>query len=265
MRYPAFPARPKLSFIMMKSLDTTDKELNDQWQGGKRRVWIMAMFVGTMFLYAARSAVPLCMAAMSKDMSWDKEADGAVMSAFFWGYTPAQIIGGWLSDKYGGELVLGYAGIVWSLCTMIVPFLPAGPTLFFPPIAIMVISRVFTGLSQGLHYPSLTNIIVKRIPLKERSLFTSSIFSAGPVGTLLMGSAGSIVLVLFGWHSVFLLQGLVGLTWAWLWRYYATGQYTPTRTELSIGNIKMTEATVSEKAARVSVPYSTFFKHPGVW
>ena len=72
------------------------------------------------------------------------------MSAFFWGYTPAQIIGGWLSDKYGGELVLGYAGIVWSLCTMVVPFLPAGQILFFPPIAVMILLRIFTGLSQGI-------------------------------------------------------------------------------------------------------------------
>lgn len=71
------------------------------------------------------------------------------MSAFFWGYTPAQIAGGYLSDCYGGELVLGYAAIIWSLCTFVVPFLPAGQLLFFPPIAVVMLSRVCTGLSQG--------------------------------------------------------------------------------------------------------------------
>jgi len=71
------------------------------------------------------------------------------MSAFFWGYTPAQIAGGYLSDRYGGELILGYAGILWSICTILVPFLPAGPVLFFPPIVVIVLSRVLTGLSQG--------------------------------------------------------------------------------------------------------------------
>lgn len=79
MRYPAFPVRTKGSYIKMKSLLTAEDDLNNQWQGGKRRVWIMAMFVGTMFLYAARSAVPLCMAAMSKDMAWDKEADVCIL------------------------------------------------------------------------------------------------------------------------------------------------------------------------------------------
>ncbi|KAK3743844.1 hypothetical protein QZH41_011850, partial [Actinostola sp. cb2023] len=204
----------------------------DYWKNGSRRLWIASMFLGTMFLYAARSAVPLCIAAMSKEMSWDKEADGAVMSAFFWGYTPAQIIGGYLSDRYGGELVLG----------------------------------VLTGLSQGLHYPSLTNIIVKRIPLNERSLMTGSVFAAGPVGTLLMGSAGSVILIFFGWQSVFLLQGVVAMFWAWIWRYYATQLYSTTnKTEISIENIKIVQPRQSQKHSPVIVPYGLFIRHTGVW
>lgn len=46
-----------------------------QWPEDQRRCWIVAMFCGTLLLYAARSAVPLCMAAMSSDMNWDKEID----------------------------------------------------------------------------------------------------------------------------------------------------------------------------------------------
>lgn len=46
-----------------------------QWPEDQRKCWIVAMFCGTLLLYAARSAVPLCMAAMSSDMNWDKEID----------------------------------------------------------------------------------------------------------------------------------------------------------------------------------------------
>ena len=46
-----------------------------QWPENQRRYWIVAMFCGTLLLYATRSAVPLCMAAMSTDMNWDKEID----------------------------------------------------------------------------------------------------------------------------------------------------------------------------------------------
>ena len=55
--------------------DFTRNEMGFHWPQSRRRIWILAMFCGTVFLYAARSAVPLCIAAMSRDMNWDKEID----------------------------------------------------------------------------------------------------------------------------------------------------------------------------------------------
>ena len=54
-------------------------DITFQWPEEKRKYWIVAMFCGTLLLYAARSAVPLCMAAMSSDMNWDKEIDVSVV------------------------------------------------------------------------------------------------------------------------------------------------------------------------------------------
>lgn len=61
-----------------------------QWPEESKKHWIVAMFCGTLLLYATRSAVPLCLAAMSSDMNWDKEIDvslyylPAVDSQFVW-------------------------------------------------------------------------------------------------------------------------------------------------------------------------------------
>ena len=71
------------------------------------------------------------------------------MSAFFCGYMPAQIVGGFLSDKYGGEVILGSAAVAWSLLTLAVPFLPVSSVLFLSPTMIMLAARVCTGLFQG--------------------------------------------------------------------------------------------------------------------
>ena len=75
---------------------------------------------------------------------------GAVMSAFFWGYMPAQVVGGYLSDQYGGEVILGYAGVVWSLLTLTVPFLHSFPMFFISPTVVIIVTRMCTGLSQGM-------------------------------------------------------------------------------------------------------------------
>ena len=71
------------------------------------------------------------------------------MSAFFWGYMPAQVIGGFFSDKFGGEFILGYAAILWSFFTLAVPFIPSFPVLFMSPTVLMLAARMCTGLSQG--------------------------------------------------------------------------------------------------------------------
>lgn len=243
-------------------IDMNEKSKGDagfQWPEEQRRYWIVAMFCGTLLLYAARSAVPLCMAAMSSELKWDKEIDGAVMSAFFWGYMPAQVIGGYLSDKYGGEVILGLAAIVWSLLTLAVPFMTVSSILFFSPTMIIFAARMCTGLSQGLHYPSLTNIIAKRVPVKDRTFLTSTIFAGGPVGTLFMGSVGSLFLAHMGWHSVFIVHGLMALLWACLWRFYLV------LPEFELGNIKMVEPSSSERAHLLNVPWGTFTRHPAVW
>lgn len=51
------------------------EDCSQHWKDNSRRLWISSMFLGTMFLYSARSTVPLCMAAISKELSWDKFTD----------------------------------------------------------------------------------------------------------------------------------------------------------------------------------------------
>jgi hypothetical protein len=40
---------------------------------------------------------------------WSKSTQGALLSAFFWGYTSSQIIGGHLATVVGARLVVGVA------------------------------------------------------------------------------------------------------------------------------------------------------------
>lgn len=71
------------------------------------------------------------------------------MSSFFWGYMPAQVVGGFLSDKYGGEVILGFAAVGWAFLTLSVPFIASFPVLFMTPTKMMLVARMCTGLSQG--------------------------------------------------------------------------------------------------------------------
>ena len=84
--------------------------------------------------------------------------------------------------------------------------------------------------------------------------------------TLFMGSVGSIFLSQFGWHSVFIFHGIVALLWAYLWKFHIVlPEQFQKREQFALGNIKMVEASSSERAHMLNVPWGAFSRHPAVW
>lgn len=44
-----------------------------------------------------------------------------MLASFFYGYIVTQIPGGWLADKFGGKRVFGFAMLISSIATIILP------------------------------------------------------------------------------------------------------------------------------------------------
>ena len=75
-----------------------------------------------------------------------------MLSSFFWGYTATQIPGGWLSDKYGGEVMLTLSATGFAISTVAVPvFLTFAPLhTFVKPMLLVIVCRICLGIAQGL-------------------------------------------------------------------------------------------------------------------
>lgn len=67
------------------------------------------------------------------------------MSAFFWGYSFTQIIGGQLADKHGGELVLWVFGMGWSSTILLIALAASVSD------TIVVVANFINGLCQGTY------------------------------------------------------------------------------------------------------------------
>lgn len=81
-----------------------------------------------------------------------------------------------------------------------------------------------------------------------------------------MGSVGSIFLSQLGWHSVFIVHGLMALSWAYIWRFYLLlPEQQQRRQQFALGNIRMVEASGYERASLVNVPWGIFGRHLAVW
>jgi len=58
---------------------------------------------------------------MAKEFGWSPTTQGLVLSSFFVGYLTTQILGGVLSDKFGGKWVLGVGEYLTRInCTRII-------------------------------------------------------------------------------------------------------------------------------------------------
>lgn len=67
-----------------------------------------------------------------------------IQSAFLWGYTGTQILGGSLADQYGGKIVIARGILVFSLASLMFPlaFSPLVQSLGIM-MPLVLLSRIF--------------------------------------------------------------------------------------------------------------------------
>uniref|UniRef100_A0A3B4WHY1 Solute carrier family 17 member 9b n=1 Tax=Seriola lalandi dorsalis TaxID=1841481 RepID=A0A3B4WHY1_SERLL len=197
-------------------------EHNTNWPRPVARVWTVVLLLGTCLLYCARVAMPICAVSMAEQFSWTKRESGMVLGSFFWGYCFTQVFGGYVSDRVGGEKVLLLSAAAWGSMTAFTPILAH---FCSQPILSMTLARFLMGLLQGVHYPSLASLCSQKVVESERGFLMSTVGSGSYLGTLVIGGAGSLMLDLYGWESVFYVSGLLSVMWAYcMWKYLLKGE-----------------------------------------
>lgn len=207
----------KLKYSLLR--DSPDTQ--SIWTRNEKRLWFVTLWLGTCMLYSTRTTMPLLVPAVAAELRWSKTDSGTVLSSFFWGYTLTQVLGGYFSDRIGGQRVIYYAAIVWSLVTLFMPnILLAAPKSWQYSIPFIVSIRILNGASQGVHFPSMISLTSQNLSAAERTSFFSLLMSGSAAGTLLTGIMGSFILDYFGWQFVFRIIGALGVAWALTMRYY---------------------------------------------
>ncbi|XP_026862801.2 solute carrier family 17 member 9b isoform X1 [Electrophorus electricus] len=197
-------------------------ESNQNWSRPVARVWTVVLLLGTCLLYCARVAMPICAVNMAERFGWSKRESGIVLGSFFWGYCFTQVLGGYISDRVGGEKVLLLSAAAWGAMTAFTPILAH---FCSRPIISLTVSRFLMGLMQGMHYPSLASLCSQKVVESERGFLMSTIGSGSYLGTLVIGGVGSVMLDLYGWESVFYVSGLLSMLWAYcMWKYLLKGE-----------------------------------------
>lgn len=209
-------------------------------------------------LYSTRTSMPLLLPSVANDMKWSKTDSAMVLSSFFWGYTLTQVIGGYCSDKYGGQEVILLSAIGWSFITFWMPNIILMSSHLSASIGFgfIIFIRIVNGAMQGLHYPAMISITSQNLCHSERSSFFSILTIGSAIGTIFTGSIGSLVLDYFGWSIAFRILGLLGLAWTLFLRYHTMSTEQQRIVTLDQPNRICTNS---------EVPWLEFFKRSSFW
>eukprot|EP01052_Picozoa_sp_SAG31_P004968 SAG31_NODE_212_length_20157_cov_9.648868_13_plen_535_part_00 len=221
-----------------------------QWQ-----LLVVLGSIGIAIAYSDRSNISTAIVAMRDEFAWSAETEGWVLSAFFAGYTCTQAIGGHLSDRHGGKLVLLLGVVLWSVMTALTP-----PAAFLGGHSIgpLLIARCFLGLGEGIAFPAMMSLIrreVRRctlppcsallllagllfltdiaaraqtmqtmlrlsctqVPVYHRTVASAVVVSASYVGVLAAFELSPWIIAHRGWPSAFYFFAALSIPWLPFW------------------------------------------------
>ncbi|XP_044758977.1 uncharacterized protein LOC123316807 [Coccinella septempunctata] len=186
---------------------------------GVRHGQIALIFFMVVIMYILNMAAPIAIVAMTdpgtspnpKVPAFTDWADQSlVLSSYYWGFAPTQLIGGPLTRKYGFKWFMVVSMIVCSLFSIWLPAL----VVKFGSLA-MIFCLFTIGLFQGVVLPMLSDFVSKWAPVPERTPIGTFIFASKTLGTVFATElTGYLSSSWWGWPSAFYLYGVMGLIWS---------------------------------------------------
>jgi MFS family permease len=214
----------------------------------------LALTLLVLFNYMDRGALAIAAPQLKTELMLSATGFGLAVSAFAWVYAPAQFVVGWLTDRFCVYRLVAAGLVLWALATTL--------TSFAGSLAALIALRVMLGIGEGVAFPAASKIIAAQVAGKHRGIANSTVASALYLGPALGIFAGGLILIHFGWRSVFLVFGLVTFLWLvpWLivskphWKERATAS-----TSVPIGRVMKERAVWAMGVGHFTNTYAFFF------
>jgi MFS family permease len=135
---------------------------------------------------------------------------GLLLSAFFWSYTPGQLLAGWLAEKINAYRTLALGLAVWSLATA-----ATGLAVGF---SMLIVLRLILGLGESVAFPCSAKLFAQHLPTRRLGSANGLLSCGLALGPAFGTFAGGLLMAHVGWRPVFLLFGLASALWLIPWR-----------------------------------------------
>ena len=224
----------------------------------KRYTVVGMCFLAAFICYIDRVNISVAALAMQDEFGWSETTKGFVLSSFFIGYLLTQGIAGWLANRFGSKLVLGFAVIWWSAFTMLTPLAA------YASFPLLIAARIALGLGEAATFPSSYGIISHWVPVTERSRAIALLMSGIPVGTLFALLTTGWIVSNYGWPAAFYVFGVTGIFWAAAWYAFVYDE-PAAHPGISAGELATIRGESGGQVARGNVPWKKLLAAPAFW
>ena len=176
-------------------------------QGAWKITFLLFLFM--LVNFADKIVVGLAAVPIMTELKLGPQQFGLLGSSFFFLYSIAAIVVGFIVNRIDTRWVLLVLATVWALAQF--------PMVGTVGLTTLLVCRVILGAGEGPAFAVATHAIYKWFPDEQRTLPTAILSQGSAFGVILAVPALNWVIVNHSWHYAFGALGVVGLMWSVAW------------------------------------------------
>lgn len=175
----------------------------------RHSVLILMLTLSMIIAYVDRGNLSIAAPIIKDELRLSASQLGILLSAFFWSYTPFQILSGWLSDRFHPGWILAGGFALWSVATSV--------TGLVHGFTMLLVMRVLLGIGESTPWPCFGTILARDLPDDRRGLANAATMTGTALGPAIGTLLGGTLIARFGWRPFFIALGVVTLAWLIPW------------------------------------------------
>jgi MFS family permease len=184
---------------------------------GRRRVFrislsnrvLAVLCLMYLVMYIDRVNIATVAPRMSVDLGLSNTEFGLAISAFSYPYALFQLIGGWVSDRFGPRRTLMLSGLVVCVATIF--------TGLVGGLGSLIAARVVLGFGEGSAFPTATRALSVWMPPARWGFAQGITHATSRLGNVLTPPLIAGLMAYTSWRGSFVALGMLGLVWVALW------------------------------------------------
>jgi MFS family permease len=178
------------------------------------RAVLALMCAMSFIMYLDRVNLSAAAGLIRDDLHLSNTNVGLVFAAFAYTYALCQVIGGWVSDRFGAKLTLVTCASIWIVATVATGLAGGLVSLFG--------ARLLLGIGEGAALPAQARALTNWFPSNRRGFVQGLTHSFSRLGNAITPPLVALLVAYSSWRVSFLAVAALTFVWVVIYAWYFT-------------------------------------------